>query len=109
LTVTNGSLKTLIRNAYNILSFQLAGGPRWLDADMFNIVATTGGTEQISTEQLRPLLQSLLADRFQLKVHWEKRDAPVYALVLDKEGPKFHESKEAGEPGINTSKGPEES
>jgi uncharacterized protein (TIGR03435 family) len=69
LTVTNGSLKTLIRNAYDILSFQLAGGPRWLDADMFNIVATTGGTEQISTEQLRPLLQSLLADRFQLKVH----------------------------------------
>ena len=46
-SATNASLKTLIRNAWNLLSFQLAGGPAWLDSDMYDIVATTGGSEQI--------------------------------------------------------------
>jgi uncharacterized protein (TIGR03435 family) len=102
--MTNASPKTMIRNAYGILSFQLAGEPRWLDTDMYDIVATT--SEKISPEQLKLLLQNLLADRFRLKVHWETRKTSVYALVLDKNGPKFKESAEVQEPGINTKKGP---
>jgi uncharacterized protein (TIGR03435 family) len=105
-TATNASLKTLIRNAYEILSFQLAGGPRWLDTDMYDIVATTAGGERISADQLKLLLQNLLADRFQLKVHWETRETSVYALVLMKGGPKFRESSGEREPSINTQKGP---
>ena len=104
--MTNASPKTMIRNAYDILSFQLAGEPRWLDTDMYDIVATTGGIEKISPEQLKLLLQNLLADRFRLKVHWEMRKASVYALVLDKNGPKFKESAEVQGPDINTQKGP---
>lgn len=104
--MTNASPKTMIRNAYGILSFQLAGEPRWLDTDMYDIVATTGSTEKISSEQLKLLLQNLLAERFRLKVHWETRKTSVYALVLDKNGPKFKESAEVQEPGINTPKGP---
>ena len=103
-TMTNATLKTLIRNAYDILSFQLTGGPRWLDAEGFDIAATTGSTEKISNEQFRKLLQSLLADRFQLKVHWEKRETSVYALVPAKDGPKLQAGDTAQEPGINTSK-----
>lgn len=104
-TVTNGSLKTLIRNAYDILSFQLSGGPGWLDTDMYDIVATTGGGERILPDQLKLLLQNLLADRFQLKVHWETRETTVYALMLDKNGPKFKESSGTEKAGINTRKG----
>ena len=37
LTITNASLKTLIRNSWDLLSFQFAGGPNWLDTDMFDI------------------------------------------------------------------------
>ncbi|MEO8370836.1 MAG: TIGR03435 family protein [Candidatus Solibacter sp.] len=103
-TMTNATLKTLIRNAYDILSFQLAGGPRWLDSESFDIVATTGSPEKISTEQFRKLLQSLLAERFQLKVHREKRETSVYALVPSKEGPKFQTGDATQEAGINTSK-----
>lgn len=104
-TVTNGSLKTLIRNAYGILSFQLAGEPGWLDTEMYDIAAATGGSEPISPERLKLLLQSLLAERFQLKVHWETREAPVYALTIDKNGPKFQEnSGGGGDTGVNTSK-----
>jgi uncharacterized protein (TIGR03435 family) len=107
-TVSNGSVKTLIRNAYDVLSFQLNGGPRWLDTDMYDIVATTGVNETISPEQLKLLLRNLLADRFQLKVHWETREATVYALVLDKNGRKFKEGSDGEKPGINTRKGPGE-
>jgi uncharacterized protein (TIGR03435 family) len=106
LTMTNASAKTMIRNAYGILSFQLAGEPRWLDTEMYDVVATTGGSQKISPEQLKVLLQNLLAERFRLKVHWETRKTSVYALVLDKNGPKFRESAEVREPGINTKKGP---
>lgn len=105
LTITNGSLKTLIRNAYGILGFQLAGEPRWIDTDMFDIVATTGSSETISPGQLQLLLQNLLADRFQLRVHWETRNTSVYELVRDKNGPKLKESSETEEPRINTQKG----
>ncbi len=83
-TITNASLKTLIRNAYGILSFQLAGEPGWIDTEMYDIEARTGSSEKISQEQLKLLLQSLLADRFHLKVHLEMREATVYALYVDK-------------------------
>src|ERR1700735_2084512 len=99
LTITNASLKTLIRNAYGVLSFQLANEPAWLDTEMYDIQATTGTAEQISPESLKLLLQSLLAERFALKVHWETRESTVYALLLDKGGPKFHEST-AERPGM---------
>lgn len=104
LTVTNGSVKTMIRNAYDILAFQLAGEPRWLDTDMYDVVATTGRSDKIPADQLKLLLQSLLAERFRLRVHWETRETSVYALVPAKNGPKFQESSGTQEPGINTHK-----
>ncbi len=60
LTITNASPKTLIRNAYGVLSFQLANEPAWLDTEMYDIQATTGTAEQISPESLRRLLQNAL-------------------------------------------------
>jgi uncharacterized protein (TIGR03435 family) len=54
---------------------------------------------------LKLLLQNLLADRFQLRVHWETRTTSVYELVLGKNGPKLKENSGAQEPGINTKKG----
>jgi uncharacterized protein (TIGR03435 family) len=103
LTMTNASTKTLIRNAYEILSFQLAGEPRWLDSEMYDIAATNGG-EKISPEGFRLLLRSLLAERFQLKVHWETRETSVYALVSGKDGPKLVPAAGEERPGIDTHK-----
>jgi uncharacterized protein (TIGR03435 family) len=104
LTITNASLKTLIRNSWDLLSFQFAGGPNWLDTDMFDIQATTSSPEKITTERLRPLLQSLLADRFALKVHLETRETNVFGLVPAKDGAKLKQNTSDIEPGINTSK-----
>jgi uncharacterized protein (TIGR03435 family) len=104
LTVTNATLKTLIRNSWDLLAFQFAGGPGWMDSDMFDIQATTGTSEKLTNERLRPLLRSLLADRFALKVHFETRETNVYALVPARDGSKLKENASDMEPGINTSK-----
>ncbi len=105
LTITNASLKTLIRNAYDILGFQVTGGPGWLDSDMYDISATTGEPGKMSPETFRLALKALLADRFSLKVHEETREASAYILLPAKSGPKLVANSTGVEPGINTSKG----
>jgi uncharacterized protein (TIGR03435 family) len=54
LTVTNDTLKELIRLAFDVKDFQIEGGPRWLDSDRYDIVATTSSGEDITDQQLRP-------------------------------------------------------
>jgi uncharacterized protein (TIGR03435 family) len=51
----------------------------------------------VPKEQLRLMLQSLLADRFQLKLHWETKTGPVYKLVVAKNGPKLEEPDAPGD------------
>jgi uncharacterized protein (TIGR03435 family) len=106
LSITNASVKTLIRNAYGILSFQLANEPPWIDTDMYDIEAKTGNPDRIAEDELKPLLQNLLAERFHLRVHRETREGTVYALYVDKSGPKFKEHPGPPENGMNTSKHP---
>ncbi len=105
-SIENASLKTLIRNGYNILSFQLTGGPGWLDSDKFDIEAKAGGSGTMSDYEFREAIQSLLAERFRLRVHWETREGPVYVLTVDKSGPKFKENAGASGPSMNTHRGP---
>jgi uncharacterized protein (TIGR03435 family) len=105
-TATNASLKTLIRNAYGILSFQLGGERSWMDTEMYDIDAKTGSPEKISQDQLKVLLQNLLAARFHLRAHWETREGVVYALYVDKSGPKFKANSGPLKDDMNTSKAP---
>lgn len=83
----NVSLKSLISWFYGVNEFQIAGGPHWLDADRYDIDAEVDG--QPSREQSLQMLRSLLADRFQLQVHFEPRDLSGYALVIPENGLKF--------------------
>jgi len=101
---TSTTLKTLIRYAYKIQSFQLAGETGWTDGEYYEIEAKTGTGETLSEEQLKPCLQNLLADRFHLKVHWETREGDVYALVLDKSGPRMKENFEGKDPKMSVQK-----
>ena len=84
LRVTNATLKSLIRAAWNIQNDQISGGPKWLDTDRYDIEARTSGP--ITEDQDQPLLQSLLADRFHLKAHREQRELTIYALTIAKNG-----------------------
>jgi uncharacterized protein (TIGR03435 family) len=92
-----GNLKQLIIYAYDLKVYQLSGGPAWVtnpstDTDYYDINAKAEGDEPLTEPWARQLLQTLLADRFQLKLHRESREMPVYALVVGKPGPKFKES-----------------
>ncbi len=60
----------------------------------YDIVAKAERT--VPKEQLRLMLQSLLADRFKLTLHWEAKAGPVYKLVVAKGGPRLEESDPAG-------------
>jgi uncharacterized protein (TIGR03435 family) len=93
-TARNASLKLLMVNAFDIRTFQIVGGAGWMDSDRFDIEAKTPGN--ISGKQGYEMLQTLLADRFQLKIHWETREMPIYTLVVEKNGPKLNPAKEDG-------------
>ncbi|SPE41398.1 conserved hypothetical protein [Candidatus Sulfopaludibacter sp. SbA3] len=92
----NISLATLVRlahlgNIYACRSYVLSA-PQWLDSEGFEIAAKLPpGT---TWPQLRTMLQNLLAERFKLVVHSERKTISAYALVVGKNGPKFRESAE---------------
>ena len=90
ITFTFISLKNLIRAAYNLEQSSHLEAPAWTESVTFDVVANVppGATR----DEANLMLQNLLADRFQLKVHRSTRELPVYALVVDRNGPKLKES-----------------
>jgi bla regulator protein BlaR1 len=92
-TVSNITVKRLIQDAYRIKDFQISGGPGWIGSDVFDIAAKPDGPA--SYEQFQQMLQSLLAERFQLAINSDTREMPVYALVVGKNGPKFKAANES--------------
>ena len=101
---TNVSVKQLIRQAYSLQNFQIVGGPGWIDADRYDIeakaedgaVAQTppGPPDPNKPNPIALMMQSLLEDRFQLKLHRETRELPVYTLSIAKDGSKMKLSAE---------------
>jgi uncharacterized protein (TIGR03435 family) len=89
-TTVNMSLSSLVSLAYNLKRYEYSG-PSWMDSERFDIVAKVplGATK----EQFRVMLQNLLADRFKLAIHREKKDMQVYELVVGKNGSKLKESE----------------
>jgi uncharacterized protein (TIGR03435 family) len=76
----NVTLGSVIRLAYGLQDFQMVGGPKWVDTDRFDIQMR--GPQGAAESEAPRRLQSLLAERFALKAHMEKRNHPIYALVL---------------------------
>jgi uncharacterized protein (TIGR03435 family) len=88
---TRVTTERIVLTAYNLKTQQLLGAPEWLDSDWFALEAKA---ETATNEnQLRLMLQTLLAERFKLVAHHETRVLPVLALTVSKNGPKLHELK----------------
>jgi uncharacterized protein (TIGR03435 family) len=85
-------LNMLIMRAYGVHMFQIAGGPPWAESDRYAIDATAPGNP--GHDQIFLMLQSLLEERFQLKIHREKRELPVFDLVIARSGPKLPATKD---------------
>lgn len=77
---TNLSALNLIGLAYDLPFDRIIGGPAWMSADRYDVNAI--GRENATTVERRGMVRSLLRDRFQLAAHIERRDLPVYFLVI---------------------------
>lgn len=89
---TNITLKGLLRTAYDVRGFQISGGPKWLDTARYDVEANALGNPRPA--EVRVMMQTLLADRFRLKLHRESRELPVYWLVVGRNGPKIQQAKD---------------
>ncbi|KAA6456237.1 TIGR03435 family protein [Acidobacteria bacterium AB60] len=95
----------LIRYAYEMPEFQVEGGPGWIRSKAFDVEARSDAaldeefrklpSAEARQRKLR-MIQTLLAERFGLRVHQETRTEPVYALVVARGGPRFSASKADG-------------
>lgn len=86
---TNVPLRLLVRMAYAVQDFQIDGGPSWQMSQRFDIVAKTEDGFTGNQQAMMPMLKTLLADRFKLKVHTETRDMPISSLVIAREDGKL--------------------
>jgi len=97
---TNLDVANLLSFAYDVRGDQIQGLPDW--HAMFNVQAKSDNAIDQRLAQLtknqekmeqQHMLQTLLVDRFKLKVHWETREGPTYDLVVAKKGPKMQLAK----------------
>jgi uncharacterized protein (TIGR03435 family) len=84
-----GSLTFLIATAYRLEVTRISG-PDWMAGQRFDIQAKI--PDGANKERVPEMLQALLAERFKLAAHREQKEQQVYALVVDKAGPKLQES-----------------
>jgi len=100
---TNVTVHDLINLAYWLHPKQLTGGPPWTESEKFDMAGKPDAPGQPSVDQMKMMIQKLLADRFQLKFHFEKRELPVYAVGITKTGAKIISSQDdpKGYPGWN--------
>jgi uncharacterized protein (TIGR03435 family) len=99
---TNVSLSMVLEMAYGIKQDLISGIPSWADSANFDIEAKLADSDVAELKKLdkdqrelarKQLLQGFLADRFQLKVHIEIKQLPVYELLVAKSGSTMKEAK----------------
>jgi bla regulator protein blaR1 len=103
----NVTARNLIEQAYSIpwtpgLNERIVGGPGWIDNNRYDVDARideslVASFEKLSHEERKEqtslMMQSLLADRFKLKVHFQSSELPTYGLVIAKGGPRLTVTK----------------
>lgn len=86
-SVRGRTLKSLILMAYAVSDYQVTGGPAWMEDARFDIDARPAAPA--TREQMLPMLRTLLAERFQLRLHHETKPVAMNVLTVAKGGPKF--------------------
>ncbi|MGA3187847.1 MAG: TIGR03435 family protein [Bryobacteraceae bacterium] len=98
-TGSNLTVKFLIQFSYEVREFQIQGGPGWIGTQGYDITAKGGG--DATEEDVPPMMQALLKERFKLVLHRATKELPIYALVAAKGGPKMKASASSGEKGVS--------
>ena len=104
--VRNGSVEDLIAFAYDVQTKQIVNAPDWGDSDRYDIDGVPDKEGAPSPAQLRTMIKKLLAERYGLKVHNEKREMPAFVLADGKNGSKISPTQLNGPlPGLGISPG----
>jgi uncharacterized protein (TIGR03435 family) len=85
----NLTVVDLIKFAYNVNPRQISGAPAWAEFDKFDITAKPDKPGIPNGDQLAPMVQKLLADRFGLVIRREKKELSAYVITVAKGGPKI--------------------
>jgi bla regulator protein BlaR1 len=99
----NIPLAGLVMTAYDVNIEQISGWPEWAHTERFDVEAKA--EHPASRQEINAMLQTLLAERFHLVLHRETREQPIYALVMDKVGPKLKPHPAAPEPATRPGEG----
>lgn len=86
LQATNATMRMILQSAWGLNSAQITG-PSWIDSDRYDIEAKSPAG--VPDTEIKPMLQALLKERFQLEAHLETKEQPVYNLVVMNGGPKI--------------------
>jgi uncharacterized protein (TIGR03435 family) len=95
-TQRGATLRELVALAYGTKEDRVTGGPKWTDSDRFDVDAKAGGPAK--DEELERMLQTFLAERFQLVVHTQSKQVSGYALVVVKGGIRAKPSEGSDQP-----------
>lgn len=86
---TASTLLDFVTYAYSVRYDQISGGPGWAGSDHYDLEAVASGEGTLTSEKSKEMVRSLLSERFQLRVHFDRQEIPMYALVVAKGGPKL--------------------
>ncbi len=92
----NTSLADMMSFVYGIQTKQIIGAPAWVESEKYDLQAKFPPEGMPSAAQVKSMMGKLLADRFQLSFHRDKKELTVYAIVVAKDGPKL--TKSTGDP-----------
>jgi uncharacterized protein (TIGR03435 family) len=92
------SVAELMEVAYGVHRSQIAGAPAWVSEEKFDVAATPDGVGEPSGGQWTSMVKKLLVERFQLRVHQEKKELSVYVISVGKEGAKNFRKSESTYP-----------
>lgn len=100
--IENKTVEFMVTAAYGLQAKQIVGGPGWFSSDKYDVDGTPDLEGQPSLKQMQAMLKKLLADRFGLAFHWDRKELGVYAITVAKTGPKIMKSLgDNGLPGQN--------
>jgi uncharacterized protein (TIGR03435 family) len=102
LNTTSTTVADLIKFAYDVHPKQITGAPSWIETEKYDVTGKPDVEGIPSIAQLKVMLQKLLADRFKLTLHHDKKELSVYAITVTKTGPTItkNETNPNGLPGF---------
>ena len=100
LVTINTTAVDLIEFCYNVQVKQILNAPSWLETDKFDIVAKPDTPGAPNVNQMKIMIQKLLADRLQMKFHRDKKELSDYVLSVAKSGPKMQQGDPNALPGL---------